>query len=394
MALNGSVLSPGGPERLVLGLFDEVERTGVLPLAVQDYVPRSGIAPSRFTARVQSRMVSWLVDRGVSAAALAGGANDELLALAFEHAHNAAAGGDDPIDATRHRGATATWDFTVDEFQDIEAQGIVRENVLAAGAIDYVYELGDAMGVFALADALVLNWSAGVIDVVEGEGAQLLYRYFKLRDERSAPEERAMLYRRVLGKGGGQVLSRMVVNEAFPQLWHNLMAEVVEYIHKTERIDDGRAESSPVSRSGIHQATRDLQHNLTEFATGMAHMQVRELYAQLQEALALLGHPDVVAHFGGSRRKSLWTVIEKLSRAEYGRAPDIGALRTSAVQGNRVFRWVADFDEATTPYEDFAAMVDAAEAYIHAQAALAQAPDPFADEEEPSDDEDDFGDDF
>ncbi|MGY1705703.1 hypothetical protein ACI79C_14130 [Geodermatophilus sp. SYSU D00697] len=394
MTANGSVLSPGGPERLVLGLFEEVERTSTFPAVIRDFVRRSGIPAHRFTAPVERQMVTWLVDRGADAATV----SDTQLTLAFEQAQSAAAGEADPIDAARNRGSVATWDFTVDEFLDIEAQGIVRENILAAGAVDYVYEIGDAMGVFPLADALVLNWSAGVIDVVEGEGAQLLYRYFKLRDERSAPEERAMLYRRVLGKGGGKVLSRMVVNDAFPQLWHNFMAEVADYIHKTERLEDGRSESSSVSRSGIHQATRDLQYNLTEFCTGMAHMQVRELYAQLQEALRLLGHPDVVAHFGGNRRKSLWTVIEKLSRAEYGRAPDIGALRTSAVQGNRVFRWVADFNEGTTSYDDFAAMVDAAEAYIHAQAALSEeSADLFAEEDEDPDDradEDEFGDDF
>ena len=48
-------------------------------------------------------------------------------------------------------------------------------------------------------------------------------------------------------------MSRMVVNEPFPGLWHNLMAEVADYIDKTERVDSGIGEDSPVSRSRIYQ---------------------------------------------------------------------------------------------------------------------------------------------
>jgi len=191
-----------------------------------------------------------------------------------------------------------------------------------------------------------------------------MYRYWKLRDQRPSAEERGMVYRRVLNKGDTDVLDRMVVNEEFPNLWHNLMAEVADYIDKTEKVMTGTTESSPVSRARIYQATRDLQYNLTEYCTGMAHIQARELYAQLQECVDLLRDPEILAYFGGNRRKSLWTVIEKLSKQEFGASPNIAALRSLAVDGNTIFRFIADFTEGGVRQEDFNRFLQAAEAYI------------------------------
>lgn len=173
-----------------------------------------------------------------------------------------------------------------------------------------------------------------------------------------------MVYRRVLNKGNVDVLERMVVNEAFPNLWHNLMAEVADYIDKTEKVTNGTSESSPVSRSRIFQAVKDLQYNLTEYCTGMAHIQARELYAQLQECVDLLRDPEILAYFGGNRRKSLWTVIEKLSKQEFGASPNIAALRSLAVDGNTLFRFIADFTDGGVRQEEFNRFLQAAEAYI------------------------------
>jgi hypothetical protein len=162
------------------------------------------------------------------------------------------------------------------------------------------------------------------------------------------------------------------------------MSEVARYIDKTERVTEGTSERSPVSRAGIYQATRELQYNLTEHCTGMAHMQVSELYFQLQDGFDILRDEEIIAHFGGSRRKSMWTVIEHLSRQEFGDAPNIGAYRRLAVEGNVVFRWIADFNDAPTP-DQFAKFLTSAEAYILAASVVG---DSF--EEPAMGDEEDF----
>jgi hypothetical protein len=363
-------LAPGALEASVLKLINAINEQGQLPALLETYIEGGEIDRSRFTPEVKSAMIDYLLDRGVQiddVTKLRNGGYDEHFALAYDYALSTAGGEEDPLDSARRKGGgrgLGQWDFTVDEFAEVEEQGIVRENILAAGALDYIFELGERLAVFQLVDALVLGWSAGSIDVVEGPTAARLYRYWKLREERASAEERGMVYRRVLCKGDAEVLSRMVVNEPLPGLWHNLMAEVAEYIDKTERIDEGAGEFSPVSRSRVYQATRELQYNLTEYCTGMAHVQARELYAQLQECFEILKDPEIIAYFGGSRRKTLWTVIERLSKEELGLAPNIAAHRSMAVDGNRVFQWIANFNESSVRQEDFVQFLQAAESYI------------------------------
>jgi hypothetical protein len=53
-----------------------------------------------------------------------------------------------------------------------------------------------------------------------------------------------------------------------------------------------------------------------------------------------------------------------LSKEELGIAPNIGAHRSLAVDGNAVFRWIAQFDESTVRQEDFVHFLQSAESYI------------------------------
>ena len=396
-------LAPGAIESFVLNLINEVNEVGQLPALLEIYIEKGEVDQTRFSPQIKTAMIDYLLDRGIvmdDLDKMNNGEYDEYFALAYDYAMTTASGEDDPLDAARRKDGGrgfGQWDFSVDTFDDVEEQGIVPVNILAAGALDYIFELGERLGVFRLVDALVLNWAAGSIDVVDGPTAARLYRYWKLREERASEEERGIVYRRVLNKGGTKVLSRMVVNEPFPQLWHNLMAEVAEYIDKTERVDEGAGEASPVSRSRVYQATRELQYNLTEYCTGMAHVQAREFYAQLQECFDILKDPEIMAYFGGNRRKSLWTVIEQLSKQEFGSAPNISAYRSLAVDGNQVFQWIANFSEGTIQQEDFRDFLQAAESYILNFTSVSggdmeEAPD-FDDEddfESIDDDEDDF----
>ncbi|HEX7296120.1 MAG TPA: hypothetical protein VF251_10235, partial [Pyrinomonadaceae bacterium] len=175
-------LTPGGLEPAVLKIFDQVNEQAQLPVFVDMYIAGSGIDEERFTPEVRAAMVDYLRERGAefeSIQAVIDREYDELFALAYENAIARKAGRDDPIDAAHQPGGGAissNWDFSVDLFDDVEQQGVVRDNILAAGAIDYIYELGEHMGVFRLVDALVLNWASGSIDVVEGNVVSRLYR--------------------------------------------------------------------------------------------------------------------------------------------------------------------------------------------------------------------------
>jgi hypothetical protein len=362
-------------EELVMSLIALGRSTLTLSAAVDQYARSGEVDLVRFTPAIRQRMIAYLKDLGVvfPAGGITPGNRgqfDEYFALAYNHATRAGGGATtDPIDNIRQRGAINDWDFTVDTFDAVEEQGIVTQNILAAGALDYVYDLGERLGMFKLADALVLRWASGTFDAEPGKPSADLYRYWKLRSERISEEERAMTYRRVLAKGDGNLLSGMVENEAFPELWGSLMEKATDFLRRSE---ENASSDRLVSRQPIYQATKQLQYNLTEHATGMAHMQITEMYHHLLEAKLVLEH--AVNFFSTGSRKSLWTVIERASREWFNTAPKISAIRSSAVDGNRVFQWIANFDQSSVTDEQFQGFIEAAEAWIIAQATDDSAP--------------------
>jgi hypothetical protein len=103
--------------------------------------------------------------------------------------------------------------------------------------------------------------------------------------------------------------------------------------------------------------------------TGMAHRQVHEDYAHLQDALEIIKNEEIISRFGG-RRKSLWNVIETIAKEDLGAPVPTASLRTLAVEGNRVFQWIANFKEGTVKEDHFKAFLSAGEAWIIAQASV------------------------
>ena len=348
----------------------EINALGPIPRRIDEYFARRGdVDPDLATSDIpglKSRMASYLQGRGATLGddgRFNVGGYDELLFTAYDRSLNAQNGGDDPILAVQRGEEIGSWDFSVERFETTLDQGIDPNAVRAAGAIDYIYELGERMGVFRLAEALVLNWAAGRIDVVDNRATTKLYAYWKQLDDRSDSDERGMLYRRVLGKGGSQMLSRMVANDGFQPLWSNLMGEIATYIDKSERLEAGLTETSSVSTGPIMQSIRELQYNLTEYCTGMAFVQAHESYKQLQSAFDVLRDPDIVANFGGPRRRNMWTVIAELSKDDFSQSVPIGPLLRVAVDGNRIFQIVADFDGGLSA-DDMRNLIEAGESYI------------------------------
>lgn len=364
----GIPIRKGQVEPAITALLNILYKEGEIPHYVDLYLNRGDLAATEFSPAIKQSMVDYLIKLGLKIRREAFEAQqyDEYFALAYSEALKRSATADDPIDMARIKGGEVSWDFTVDTFETTEEQGIIPANILAAGALDYLFYVGECMYVFNVANALVLRWAKGILDIPDGQAAAQLYRFHKLRIERSTPEERAMLYKRVLNKGNGRLLSNMVVNEAFPSYWHQLMSEAAEYIRKRE---GSPWKENQVSRAPIYQATKNLQYNLTEYMTGMSHLQVTEDYAHLQEAMDLLRSKDILEHFGG-RRRSVWNVVERVAKEDFGIAIPTAAVRTLAVEGNKVFQWIANFNAGMVREDAFNMFLRAAESWILAQSAL------------------------
>ena len=402
---NNSNLSirPGRVEDFILQMFDKLEEDGIIPLLVEDYATAGEIEPERFTPQIKRAMVDYLVDRGLQPDVdkFNNGDYEEHFALAYNHAVDAVSGRADPIDGVRRGARTTGWDFSVRTFDYLEELGVVAENILAAGAIDYLYELGENLKCFALRDVVLRDWWNLEFEEPSLQLDDLLHTAMLKKRDRLSVEERMVLYKRVLNKGSGEIVNgRGVVNERFPMLWGNFVSEIAEYIDKGERIQDGLSDTSPVSPRGIYQSMRDLQYNLTEHATGAAHRQAWELYAQLEECFEILEHEEVLRHYGVSRRKGMFGLIEKVGRREFDMALAVGPRLRMAVDGNKLFQSVSQFSGTPMRHDDFVTLViEPGESYILNAAAAGEEPDAAVagedeDFDEFADEEDDFGDDF
>ena len=402
---NNSNLSirPGRVEDFILQMFDKLEEEGIIPLLVEDYATAGEIEPERFTPQIKRAMVDYLVDRGLQPDVdkFNNGDYEEHFALAYNYAVDAVSGRADPIDGVRRGARTTGWDFSVRTFDYLEELGVVAENILAAGAIDYIYELGENLKCFALRDVVLRDWWNLEFEEPSLRLDDLLHTAMLKKRDRLSVEERMVLYKRVLNKGSGEIVNgRGVINERFPMLWGNFVSEIAEYIDKGERIQDGLSDTSPVSPRGIYQSMRDLQYNLTEHATGAAHRQAWELYAQLEECFEILEHEEVLRHYGVSRRKGMFGLIEKVGRREFDMALAVGPRLRMAVDGNKLFQSVSEFSGTPMRHDDFVTLViEPGESYILNAAAAGEEPDAaLSDQDEDfdefGDEEDDFGDDF
>lgn len=390
-------------EASIQASLNEISGIGTISRRVDDYLTQRGDVDPNLATRdlkgLKSRMTRFLQGRGARLGndqRFALGGYDEILFAAYDRSLSAQQGGDDPLVSVSRGDEIGSWDFSVEQFESIETLGLDPTAIRAAGAIDYIFELGERMGVFQLAESLVLNWASGQVDVVDNRATTRLYGYWKQLDDRSDAEERGMLYRRVIGRGESQLLSRMVANEGFQPLWSNLMGEIATYIEKTERLETGRADITSVSPGPIYQTIREIQYNLTEYCNGMAFVQAQEIYKQLQGAFDVLRDPDIVANFGGPRRRNMWTVIQELHKQEFGRSLPIGPLLRVAVDGNRIYQIIADFDGIDLSAAQFRALIDAGESYIInssvIEAQLGDGSTSDMSEEEDEEDEDAFSD--
>lgn len=361
----GISLDSGTAEQRVLQLQRETAIDGDLPSLVEAWAEGQGITNGQgLPLHIRTAMVASLKRLNIpfDDGDVEDAPHNHYFAIAYDQATRAGTGAvSDPISLTRVQGSFSAWDFRVDTFDAAEEQGVVPENIRAAGALDYVYFLGDVLGVYKIADALVLRWAAGLLDIQDVRTSSDLYRYWQLRDGRLSEDERGTLYTRALAKGdNAQLLSGMVANEAFPGLWHSLMGAVADYI----RDMTDAAKEGAVSRIPIYRATQALQYNLSEYMTGMAPMQVTDMYMQLAGALDILGSPEIVAQLSSGPRRGVWSVIDRIGKEELNQSIDVGTVRTLAVQGNKVFQWIADFDRGTVTDGQFDDLRDAAEAWI------------------------------
>lgn len=363
---------PGATQKQVLSVIADARDEGVWGDKLDDFLDRNGDLP-KLRAGERRAIIRALKELPVRPTD-PNPAQDHTIARVYEDTVGTA-GGTDPVALTRPPGRITPWNFQVKPFEASRYEEPRSENILAAGALMWCFEIGERMGVYKISDALVYRWWIGQADFRDPDLVAQLYRYYKLRDERLPEEDRALLYRRILGLGGAPTSGRVVVNDAFPELWRSLMEEISVFIEKSE----SSYRDDQVSRQGIYQATRELQNNLGEHMVGMSLLHVTEMYNQLRSdnpgnlgALDILEHEEVAAQFSMGLDRSASSVIRRLAAEEFGVAPNVTSIATSADRGYEVFEWIADYRPGAVDDDRLLALVGAGKAWILAQGAAGE----------------------
>jgi hypothetical protein len=360
-------LAAGRTGKALDALIADERRERDLPKFVKQFAAQGEIDPFRFTPNVQATMVSYLENLGLTGLdeqKVRAGKYDEY----FVQAYNFALFGDGRARPLKLRAVRPSEsDFLMDTFDLAEDQGVVREHILASAALYQIYVLGDQAGIFAMPTALMLRRARGRLDLSRGTGSQQLQEYKRyLRTAPLEPEDRQLLYRRVFNEGSGDVLEGAVANEEFPTLWDALMREIAEYIRKTE--ENSSDLEDKISRGPVDEAVRNLQYNLSFYATDIAE-DVRDLKEQYDLALAVIQNPDIVSSIVTGPRQNMWTVIERVMADDLKKAPNVSAMRRLGVEGYKILRYVADF-EGPVSEDAFKDFIKSGEIWIIAKGGL------------------------
>ena len=195
LKLQGLEIGYNRPEAQVLAAIQDVREESPWADKITKFAPKiDGGIP----ADVRERMLAYLQPLPVDPDTASAQTVTTYLTLAYEESTRKASSSSDPIALTRPVGSISSWDYRIDPFDDVAYQVILASSIRAAGALAWVYEIGERLGVFKLADTLVMRWATGNVDFSSPTLVSQLYRYWQLRDDRMSPEDRGLLYRRVL----------------------------------------------------------------------------------------------------------------------------------------------------------------------------------------------------
>ena len=243
--------------------------------------------------------------------------------------------------------------ITLPDLENEADAEIVRENLLATGAIYSAYLLEEAR-VFQVVDRIAELFVQGLLPLGRGRAADALRRYWRSGD-RISERERREIYARVLGSPGGAAGVRP--NREFLALWLRFVDSVLAYARRNRASELVRPPSANNAR--VRQAARDLAANASLHGSGIAGMAARRLMAQAQQLFEILNDREVQAAFGA---RDAWQLIERVSR-DLGGARNVARYRNQAEAARQIFDWLGDYTSGGGTKDD-AQVVNAAEQWL------------------------------
>jgi hypothetical protein len=182
-------------------------------------------------------------------------------------------------------------------------------------------------GVVPAAEALAALGRTGGLGVDLGGGAALLAQFWKSRNDRATPEERATCFARLFGAGEA--------DGSFDEA----MLELCEALYKLDERASNATYGGIAQQTRVRVAAERLVSQLVTTSGGITVFLAQEVLQGLRVALAVLGSPDVRGAFGA---RDVWAVIAAVNRlARLHRADPRPYVRRGKA-GMIVLAWLAD----------------------------------------------------
>lgn len=229
----------------------------------------------------------------------------------------------------------------LEEATDVE---IIRENLDAAQAIYFAYQLEEAR-MPQVVERIVELFRSGLLPLSYGKAGDYLYSYYKKAAERITEGERRDLYMRAFGAPGGDPNFNQP-NREFSELWLRFVSAVSSFGRQLsyDRIFRS-AVPMGVSQEQVRKAGRDLAASLSRNCYGIAYQFSKELKTLIIEYRDLLSDAEVRGAFGA---RDMWQVIDQVNANYLGGARNSHRFRTQAKAGAVVIAWLGNNHQRLT----------------------------------------------
>ncbi|KAF1703631.1 hypothetical protein [Pseudoxanthomonas suwonensis] len=300
-------------------IYGVIERGG----KIGDPVPGGSDRVCVLSGRNVAAVVRKLAGEGVSA-------NDPWLASRIENAYEMQSG-------AVNGAPPSSLEIPLPDLEEATDVEIVRENLEAAQAIYFAYQLEEAR-LPQVVERIVELFRAGLLPLSYGKTGDYLYDYYKKSAERITEGERRDLYMRAFGAPGGDP-SLNQPNREFAELWLRFISAVSAFGRQLS-VDRMFRSQVPlaVSQEQVRKAARDLAASLSRNCYGIAYQFSKELKTLIIEYRDLLSDPEIRGAFGA---RDMWQVIDQVNANYLGGARNSHRYRTQARAGAVVIAWLA-----------------------------------------------------
>jgi hypothetical protein len=209
---------------------------------------------------------------------------------------------------------------------------IDQAQLRAIASLYLASELENA-GVVPAVETLAGLGRSGGLTIDLGAAAPLVAQFWKSRNDRATPEERAACFARLFGMGGGSG-------------FEEAMLELCESLYKLDENSTNASYGGIAQQTRVRVAAERLIEQLVAASGGITIFLAKEVLQALHDALAILGNKDLRGAFGARDVWGVVTAIDRMTRTQHA-DPRLYIRRGKA--GMIVLAWSA---EAAVHLED------------------------------------------